>query len=94
MTDKKRITDILKAYTKKHNIMASSVILEEYAEELVKQGVTMPIRCESCDYYIPKAILTDEYDNPLGYDGICDNCDKYTDKDDFCSCARLKEREG
>ena len=39
MTDKERITEILKAYTKKHNIFASSVILEEYAEELVRQGV-------------------------------------------------------
>lgn len=39
MTDKEKITAILKAYTKKHNISASSVILEEYAEELVKQGV-------------------------------------------------------
>ena len=38
MTDKEKITAILKAYTKKHNISASSVILEEYAEELVKQG--------------------------------------------------------
>ena len=43
MTDKERITEILKAYTKKHNIMASSVILEEYAEELIKQGAIMPI---------------------------------------------------
>lgn len=39
MNDKDRIAEILKAYTKKHNISASSVILEEYAEELVKQGV-------------------------------------------------------
>lgn len=39
MTDKERITEILKAYTKKHNIMASSVILEEYAEELLANGV-------------------------------------------------------
>ena len=42
MTDKEKITEILKAYTKKHNISASSVILEEYAEELVKQGVIAP----------------------------------------------------
>jgi hypothetical protein len=42
MTDREKITEILKAYTKKHNIMASSVILEEYAEELVKQGVIVP----------------------------------------------------
>ena len=39
MTDKEKITEILKAYTKKHNIMASSVILEEYAEELLANGV-------------------------------------------------------
>ena len=39
MTDKERITEILKAYTKNHNIMASSVILEEYAEELLANGV-------------------------------------------------------
>ena len=42
MTDKQRITEILKAYTKKHNISASSVILEEYAEELVANGVIVP----------------------------------------------------
>jgi hypothetical protein len=39
MTDKEKITDILKAYTKKHNISASVVILEEYAEELLANGV-------------------------------------------------------
>lgn len=42
MTDRERITEILKAYTKKHNIMASSVIFEEYADELVANGVILP----------------------------------------------------
>lgn len=42
MTDKEKITAILKAYTKKHNISASSVILEEYAEELLANGVICP----------------------------------------------------
>ena len=42
MTDKERITEILKAYTKKNNISASSVILEEYAEELLANGVIVP----------------------------------------------------
>ena len=42
MTDKEKITAILKAYTKKHNISASSVILEEYAEELLANGVIVP----------------------------------------------------
>lgn len=35
---KDKIAEILKAYTKKHGIMASYVILEAYAEELVKHG--------------------------------------------------------
>lgn len=48
MTDKEKITEILKAYTKKHNIMASSVILEEYAEELLANGVIVPVRCKDC----------------------------------------------
>lgn len=42
MNAKERITEILKTYTKKHNISASSVILEEYAEELVRQGAIIP----------------------------------------------------
>lgn len=42
MTDKERIAEILKKYTKKHGIMASVVILEEYAEELVANGAIVP----------------------------------------------------
>ena len=42
MTDRERITEILKTYTKKHNISAYSVILEEYAEELLANGVIVP----------------------------------------------------
>lgn len=39
MTDKEKITAILTAYTKRNNIMASVVILEQYADELIKNGV-------------------------------------------------------
>lgn len=42
MSAKEKIIEILKAYTKKHNIAASSVILEEYAEELLANGVIVP----------------------------------------------------
>lgn len=42
MTDKERIVEILKKHTKKHGIMASFVILEEYAAELVNNGVIVP----------------------------------------------------
>lgn len=39
MTDKEKIFEILKTYVKKNGIMASTVILEEYAEELSKNGL-------------------------------------------------------
>lgn len=39
MNDVERIYEILKAYTEKHGIMASVVILQEYANELVRNGV-------------------------------------------------------
>ena len=42
MTDKEKIAEILMAYTKKYGIMASRVILEEYAEELVEKGIVVP----------------------------------------------------
>ena len=64
MTDKERITEILKAYTKKHNIMASSVILEEYAEELLANGVIVQKQGE-----------WKETKEPLGYQDIdCVEC--------------------
>lgn len=46
MTDKEKITEILKAYTQKNNIMASVVILEQYADELIKNGVIFAPREE------------------------------------------------
>jgi hypothetical protein len=101
MTDRERLIELVSAvqsmgvkYT--HEETASSMGFRanaELADYLLANGVIVPVMCENCEYFMPKAILTDEYDNPLGYDGICDNCDKYTDKDDYCSCARLKERE-
>lgn len=83
MTDKERITEILKAYTKKHNIMASSVILEEYADELVKQGVVMPIRCKDCKYLM----FSDTY-------GECSQAHMgIVRPDDFCSYGERKDEE-
>ena len=50
------------------------------------------VRCKDCKYYIPKENLADEYANPIGADGLCDNTDKYTDEDDYCSYGERKEQ--
>lgn len=84
MTDKQKIIEILKAYTKKNNISASSVILEEYAEELLANGVKIPIRCKDCMFYKHTEI------------GNCMACVRqtaYKKPNDFCSSG-IKEREG
>lgn len=44
---KDKIAEILKEYTKKNRIMASHVILEDYAEELVKRGCVIVEQDES-----------------------------------------------
>ena len=84
MTAKEKITEILKAYTKKHNISASTVILEEYAEELVKQGVIVPVMCKDCRYCKPTAvdgimacIRNSKYIKPTDYCSYGERCTKY-----------------
>ena len=81
MTDREKITEILKAYTKKHNIMASSVILEEYAEELIRQGVVKVVRCKDCKHRTNK--------------GICEKFRQrypfFPEDDFYCGFGELKE---
>ena len=87
---KSKIASILKEYTKKNGISASSVILEDYAEQLVKHGVQPVIQCEKCKYW-----------NKYGYDPIIEKCwgecgrpcgedgvTRETAENDFCSFAK------
>lgn len=89
------IANILKEYTKKKRISASFVILEDYAEELEKNGVQCVIRCEKCKHW--KKLGNDpiiercwgECCRPLGeYGGF-----KETAENDFCSYAEKREYE-
>lgn len=86
---KETIANILKEYTKKNGISASFVILEDYAEELVKNGVQSVIRCGKCKHWKKQGndpIIErcwGECSRPLGeYGGL-----KETAEDDFCSYA-------
>ena len=49
------------------------------------------ITCKDCKYFIPDEYLDHiEYPNDLEADGLCDNIDKYTDIDRYCSSAKKK----
>ena len=48
MNDKEKITKLLAEYTKKNHIMASVVILENYAEHLIANDIVPVVKCEKC----------------------------------------------
>lgn len=87
---KSKIASILKEYTKKNGISASFVILEDYAEQLVKHGVQPVIQCEKCKYwkkYGYDPIIErcwGECCRPFGEDGVTQE----TVENDFCSFAK------
>ena len=64
------------------------------ADDLLANGVILPVRCKDCKHFIPYEMLDHtEYPNEIEADGVCDNIDKYTDIDHFCYYGKLKERE-
>lgn len=62
------------------------------ADHLIENGVAVPVRCRECKEFISKDNLDkEEYPNPLDCDGLCDNTDKYTYADDYCSYGEREE---
>lgn len=52
------------------------------------------VRCKDCEYFIPDKYLNHtKYPNDLEADGLCDNIDKYTDENRYCSSAKRKESD-
>jgi hypothetical protein len=87
-----KIANILKEYTKKNGISASFVILEDYAEELVKNGAQLVVNCENCKYWKEHCYdpITErkygECHRPLGEYGDIAG----TAENDFCSYGERK----
>lgn len=90
MTDKQKITEILKAYTKKHNISASSVILEEYAEELLANGaIVQPVKVGQTVYVVSRYYAGDWEVYKCEIDAIT-----IYEKNTFISCVANDVRFG
>ena len=90
---KDKIANIIKDYAKKNGISASFVIIEDYAEELVKNGAQIVVKCKDCKHWedcIYDPIIERRYGEchrPLGdYGGNAG-----TAEDDFCSYGERKE---
>lgn len=89
-----KIKEILKDYTKKHNIMASVVILEDYAKELVEKGICSLVRCKNCKHWTNTSFdpITEDHwgecRKPLGDYRYCE-----TAENDYCSYGEMKGGE-
>ena len=47
---KEKIVDILFSFAKRRRIAASRVIIELFADELIKHGITFPVNCHECKH--------------------------------------------
>ena len=62
-------------------------LVRRYEANISKPSdVVEVVRCKNCVHFIPDEFLDHtEYPNDLEADGLCDNIDKYTDGDRYCS---------
>ena len=95
MTDRERLIELLTDSMDKQYEKRRLITPQHTADDLLANGVIVPVRCKDCKHFIPDEMLDHkEYQNEIEADGVCDNIDKYTDKDHFCWYGKLKEREG
>lgn len=68
-------------------------------DHLIANGVVIPTRCEKCFYFVPmdevrESPLYKDYPIDLavdiGFDGLCGSMDLWANRDDYCSCGRVK----
>lgn len=90
MTTKEQIKQILVDYTKKNGISASVVILEDYADELIKHGVTLPVRCKDCAHYVEFPGMT--FKGRTAKHCIWHSAARY--EDDYCSAGIRRTENG
>lgn len=62
------------------------------ADYLLANGVIVPIRCKDCEYYTPIKQQSTKWKSKTFY--CTRNVNMKMNENDFCSCAKLKEREG
>lgn len=88
MSDRDRLIELL--------IKSSRYIDEQRAEfianYLLANGVIVPIRCKDCEYYTPIKQQSIKWKSKTFY--CTRNANMKMNENDFCSCAKLKEREG
>lgn len=78
-------------YYLEDNRCAENAALTNY---LADNGVVVPTRCENCQYFIEFETMINndwyaKYDiylaKSMGFDGLCDNIDKWKCLDQYCS---------
>ena len=65
---------------------------EIIADYLLANGVIVPIRCKDCEFYTHIIQASTKWKSKTFY--CTRNVNMKMNENDYCSCAKLKEREG
>lgn len=70
------------------NLYTSEQAKQEIADHLIKNGVTIPVRCKECEHGIDE-----EYKNLYVCSACPDGLGGYIDGNSFCSQGKRKEKQ-
>ena len=92
MTDRDRLIELLEDTLHEWECDVQTETLSLIAEHLLANGVIVPIRCKDCEFYTHIIQASTKWKSKTFY--CTRNANMKMNENDYCSCAKLKEREG
>lgn len=91
MTDRDRLIEKLdKSFAEQYE-KRGLLTAQHTADDLLANGVIVPVRCKDCEYYTPIIQASAKWKSKTFY--CTRNANMKMNKTDFCSFGELKERD-
>ena len=91
MTDRDKLIELIENSLPKRIETFFRKDIEDIADYLLANGVIVPVRCKDCVYYTPIVQASTKWKSKTFY--CTRNVNVKINENDYCSCAKLKERE-
>jgi hypothetical protein len=91
-TDRERLIELIKQGNIDYLWSTGKAHYTFLADYLLANGVIVPVRCKDCEYYTPIKQASIKWKSKTFY--CTRNVNMKTNENDYCSCAKLNEREG